>query len=126
MQARALVGRDGELAVVGSFLDSLASGPRTFVLEGEPGIGKTTLWEECVRRAGDSGIRVLTTRPGPSEARLTFVGLADLKTAPVILKWFAARADVLHQLRRTGVGRGFRPRPTRAYAGGDGPSRPPG
>lgn len=45
MSARALVGRDGELAVVEDFLDSLASGPRTLVLEGESGIGKSTLWE---------------------------------------------------------------------------------
>jgi DNA-binding CsgD family transcriptional regulator len=48
------------------------------VIEGEPGIGKTTLWSEVVRRAGLAGWQVLSCRPVPSDAGLPHVGLTDL------------------------------------------------
>src|SRR5207344_2057569 len=54
------------------------SGPPCSSSKASPGIGKTTLWQETIRRAGKQGIRVLASRPGASEARLTFVGLGDV------------------------------------------------
>jgi hypothetical protein len=74
---RAIVGRDKELAAADEFLDSLSHGSAALVFEGEPGIGKTTLWREVVTRAEARGVRVLASRPAESEARLTFVGLGD-------------------------------------------------
>lgn len=71
------MGRDAELAVVDAFLSSVGDSPSALLIEGEPGIGKTTVWKEAVRRAGERGMLVLQSRPGPSETRLTFVGLAD-------------------------------------------------
>ncbi len=53
------------------------SGPR-LAISGEPGIGKTTLWQAAVERARADGARVLVARPTESEARLAFAGLADL------------------------------------------------
>jgi ATP-dependent Clp protease ATP-binding subunit ClpA len=46
-----VVGRDAELAVVTEVLAS--SGPHAtgLVIVGEPGIGKSTVWEEAVRLA---------------------------------------------------------------------------
>ncbi len=59
-------------------LDALVAGPAALVLEGEPGIGKTTLWQAAVEQARARGLRVLTSRPGFAETRLTFAGLGDL------------------------------------------------
>ncbi len=50
----------------------------SIVLIGEPGIGKTTLWEAAVSGARDRGTRVLAARPGASAAQLPFAGLIDL------------------------------------------------
>jgi DNA-binding CsgD family transcriptional regulator len=76
----AVVGRDAELEAIGTLLDR---GARGLVLEGPPGIGKTTLWREGVRRASEHGIAVLTCRPASHETRLAFSGLGDL-IAPVL------------------------------------------
>ncbi len=76
--AATVVGRDAELAAVDEFLDATSRGTAALIIEGEPGIGKTTLWQAALREAGARGLLVLSSRPGPSEARLTFVGLADL------------------------------------------------
>ena len=73
-----LIGRVDELAVVDEFLVSLERGARALLLEGEPGIGKTRLWQEAVERARGRGDRVLTARPGGSEVQLAFAGLGDL------------------------------------------------
>jgi len=74
----AVVGREAELEAAEGYLDVVANGLAAFVLEGEPGIGKTTVWREVVRRAEERGYRVLATRPSEAEAKLSFSGLADL------------------------------------------------
>ena len=72
-----LVGRERELAAIAEFLktDTVAC---AVVIEGEPGIGKTTVWEAAVSSALERGFRPLRARPGDSEAKLAFSGLADL------------------------------------------------
>jgi DNA-binding CsgD family transcriptional regulator len=76
--ASEIVGRDEELAVVAGFLADTESLPWMLVIEGEPGIGKTTLWRRAIEEGRAAGYRVLTTRPGRSEAQLAFAGLTDL------------------------------------------------
>ena len=71
-----VVGRDEELAAVVAFVGGDVSA--ALVIEGEAGIGKTTLWRAGVERAREQGFGVLACRPAESEARLSFVGLADL------------------------------------------------
>jgi len=95
-----LLGRDAELGRIDAWLGCAAetgphpgeaakraqagsparpeSGARVLLIEGEPGIGKTTLWAAGVRRAAESGWRILQCRPAPSDAALSHVGLADL------------------------------------------------
>ena len=70
-----VVGRDPELAAVDAFLGTPGGG--TLVLEGEAGIGKTTLWRAAIELAQGRGRTVLASSPGAAETRLTFVGLAD-------------------------------------------------
>jgi DNA-binding CsgD family transcriptional regulator len=71
-----LIAREDEMAAVGAFLDE--NGPRGLVLEGEPGIGKTSVWATAVDVARARGHTVLAARPTGSEVRLSFAGLSDL------------------------------------------------
>ena len=72
-----LVGRDEELVAIARFLETRA--PACAVaIEGEPGIGKTTVWEAAVAEAAARGARTLRARPAQSEAKLSFSSLADL------------------------------------------------
>jgi DNA-binding CsgD family transcriptional regulator len=73
-----LFGRDAELAGVVAFLDAVPSGPVGLLIEGEPGIGKTTLWHEVVRQAEERGFRVLRARPAEREQSLSYAALGDL------------------------------------------------
>ncbi len=72
-----LVGREGELAALRELFDR-PRGPRTVVLTGGPGIGKTTLWEAGIAAARESGVRVLTARASSAESQLSFAALTDL------------------------------------------------
>jgi class 3 adenylate cyclase/DNA-binding CsgD family transcriptional regulator len=73
-----VVGRSDELASVQSFLSGIQQGPTALVLAGEPGIGKTVIWEACVREAEERFGRVLLHRGLEAEATLSFAGLSDL------------------------------------------------
>jgi len=73
-----VVGRERELAAVGAFLTAVPDGPRALLLEGEAGIGKTTVWLAAVRAADDRGFRVLQARPTESESKLSYAALADI------------------------------------------------
>jgi DNA-binding SARP family transcriptional activator/DNA-binding CsgD family transcriptional regulator len=78
--AASVVGREAELAAVDSVLAAALEGLRLLVIEGDPGIGKTTVWRAGVARAGGHGYRVLSCRAAPAETRLSFAGLTDLLT----------------------------------------------
>ena len=71
-------GRTTELARIGSFLDEVASHPATLLIEGEAGIGKTTLWSAGIDQARHRGWQILTCRPVQAEAALSFSALGDL------------------------------------------------
>ncbi len=73
-----MVGREAELSRLNSFLDDVAGGRAALLLEGESGIGKTTLWKRGVATAAERRWRVLSTRPAEPEAKLSYTGLADL------------------------------------------------
>jgi DNA-binding CsgD family transcriptional regulator len=72
------VGRRAEREALATFLGDLAGGPSAALIEGEPGIGKTTLWSGAIERAQARGHRVLSCRPSGPDAELSLVGLGDL------------------------------------------------
>ena len=72
------IGRDAEAAKISRFLRELRRGPRVLLIEGEAGIGKTTLLREGQNAAVQLGITVLSAYPVESEMPLEFAGLADL------------------------------------------------
>jgi DNA-binding CsgD family transcriptional regulator len=71
-----VVGREQELETVGAF--AVDEGSMALVIEGEAGIGKTTLLREVVAAASGAGASVLMAWPAPAEAELAFAGLGDL------------------------------------------------
>jgi DNA-binding CsgD family transcriptional regulator len=73
-----IVGRDEELRSLSAFFERTAEGPAALVLEGEAGIGKSTLWLAGVEAALERGFRVLSSRPAEVEQGLSHVGLGDL------------------------------------------------
>jgi DNA-binding CsgD family transcriptional regulator len=73
-----VVSRGAEEQALVDFLDAAPEQPRALVVEGDAGIGKTTLWLDAVARARDRGFRVLTSRAAAAESVLAYTGLADL------------------------------------------------
>ncbi len=73
-----IVGREAEFASVNAFIGEAKGGPGALVLEGEAGIGKSTLWEAGVDHARAQGLSVLSSRPAEAERSLGHVGLGDL------------------------------------------------
>ena len=55
--------RDAESAAVAGFLDATTHEPSSLLIEGEAGIGKTTIWLAGVEQARERGFHVLTARP---------------------------------------------------------------
>ena len=80
-EAVGAIGRDTELAAIAGFLHGLSDGVSLLVLEGEPGIGKTTLWSAGVATARAHSFTVLASRPTQSESDLPYLGLGDLLAA---------------------------------------------
>jgi len=74
----ALAGRERELEQIDEMLERASREPELLLLEGEPGIGKTSLWRAGVELARKRGFRILSTRPAETEAKLSFSGLGDL------------------------------------------------
>src|SRR5437870_913067 len=73
-----LVGRDRERAAVEAFLDADDSGARILLLEGEAGIGKTTVWRAAVEAGRQRGFAVLAATAAEPETQLPFTVLRDL------------------------------------------------
>jgi hypothetical protein len=78
MDAHEVVGRDQELVMIAEFADALATGPAALWIEGDAGIGKTTLYEAALALAGQHELRLLASRPTAAESGLTFAVLGDL------------------------------------------------
>ncbi|HKV87344.1 MAG TPA: ATP-binding protein, partial [Candidatus Dormibacteraeota bacterium] len=73
-----VIGRDSELSVVDRWLAGPAAGPFALIIEGEAGVGKTTVWRHAIQSAEAAGMRVLRCQAAESELKLGYTGLADL------------------------------------------------
>jgi predicted ATPase len=73
-----VVGREAELRTIERLIEDDAPGATALVLDGEAGIGKTTVWLAGVERARERGYRVLSCRPAETEVSLPYVSLGDL------------------------------------------------
>ena len=73
-----MTSRSIEARTTSSFLASASAMPSALLIEGEPGIGKTTLWLAAVEQARDRAFRVLSARAAAAESVLAYTALADL------------------------------------------------
>ncbi len=74
-----VLGRDDELRTIQAFFDGpVESATTALVLEGEAGIGKSTLWSAGAEAARAHGFRVLSSRPGELERGVAHAALGDL------------------------------------------------
>jgi DNA-binding CsgD family transcriptional regulator len=73
-----IIGREHELSAIQAFLDHPVEGLTALVLEGDAGIGKSTLWQSGVTAARERSFRVLGSSPAEAERTLPFVVLGDL------------------------------------------------
>ena len=70
--------RTGELGAIADFLTSACVDPSGLTIEGEAGIGKTTLWSAAVEQARERGFRVLSAQAGQAESAMGYAAVADL------------------------------------------------
>ncbi|HEY7174138.1 MAG TPA: AAA family ATPase [Micromonosporaceae bacterium] len=73
-----LVGRADEVSALDALLADTATEPRAVVIDGEPGIGKTTVLHHLVVGARNRGYAVLSCRPTRSEMDLSYAGLVEM------------------------------------------------
>ncbi len=73
-----LLGRERELAAIDELLDRPPEGGGSLLVQGEAGIGKTTLLDAAAQRAVGRGMMVLRTAGVPSETEMPFAGLDRL------------------------------------------------
>jgi DNA-binding CsgD family transcriptional regulator len=76
--ATAVLGRQQELAAIGRLFDERRAGPVALVIEGDAGIGKTTLWAAALDLAREWSWRVLAARPAEAEVRFSYGAARDL------------------------------------------------
>ncbi|MDQ1731960.1 MAG: hypothetical protein QOK10_2119, partial [Pseudonocardiales bacterium] len=104
------VSRPVESRAVSDFVASAGAQPSGLLIEGEAGIGKTTLWLGGLAQAQERGFRVLSTRAGQAESVMAYAAVADLlrDVEPAVL-------DALPDLQRLAIDRVL------LRAGGEGP-----
>lgn len=73
-----VLGREQELAAIVRLFDERQPGRLAVIIEGDAGIGKTTLWEAALDLAAERSWRVLAARPAEAEVRFSFVAIRDL------------------------------------------------
>ena len=73
-----VIGRTKELGTIAEFLASACVHPSGLTIEGEAGIGKTTLWSAAAEQARDRGYRCLSAQAGQAESAMGYAALADL------------------------------------------------
>ncbi|MGO9028685.1 MAG: helix-turn-helix transcriptional regulator [Acidimicrobiales bacterium] len=81
MDEASFLGRGAELATIGRFFDALPGDARCLLLEGEAGIGKTTLLRWGSEEAASRGFLTLSASPVEAEVPWEFAALADLLEA---------------------------------------------
>jgi predicted ATPase len=78
LSAGGIVGRPDEVAALLRFVVDPTRQPAAALIEGEAGIGKTTLVDGLIEEARDRGYATLVCRPARSEMELAHLGLMEI------------------------------------------------
>jgi DNA-binding CsgD family transcriptional regulator len=90
-----IAGRNRELQAMQAVLHRAHHVPSAVILDGEAGIGKTSVWQATVDWATAAGFVALTATGAAAEVSLAWAGLAELLAG--IDETVLARLPVLHQ-----------------------------
>src|SRR5262249_33669325 len=105
--SEAAVGRGPELAAIREFFEARLERPRALLLEGEAGIGKTTLLAAADEEARHRSWQVIGCRPAAAEAQLGFAaptdGFAEVLDGDLVTRPEPQRAALLGAVRRAGT-----------------------
>jgi DNA-binding CsgD family transcriptional regulator len=74
----AVIGREEELGGVEGLVNAVTDGPAALLIEGEAGIGKTTLWHAGLDAADRADLRILVYRGTGAEVKLGYAALTEL------------------------------------------------
>jgi DNA-binding NarL/FixJ family response regulator len=72
------VGRSAEFRAIADFIASVSDQPTGLLIEGDAGIGKTTLWLAALAQAAERGFHVLSARAWEAESVMAYGAVADL------------------------------------------------
>ena len=75
METHSLIGRDGELEALTAMVDRIGEHGGSVVVQGEPGVGKSSLLSAMAEHGCAAGLHVLATTGVECEAQLPFAGL---------------------------------------------------
>ena len=95
-----VVSRSVELRSIAQLFSTIGQQPSGLLLEGEAGIGKTTLWLAALQQARAQGFRVLSARAWEAESVLAYGTVADL-----LADIDAATLEKLPEVQRIAVDR---------------------
>ena len=71
-----LASRPAEEEALGAFLAAATNSPSALLVDGEAGIGKTTVWLAGLKQAREHGFRVLSAHAVSAESVLAYASLA--------------------------------------------------
>jgi len=100
-----LVGREREIARIGSAWRAATPNGRVVVLEGEAGIGKTRLADTAAATIAADGGVVLAARGYPGEGAIAYGPIAELLRAGLATAHGASRLAALDVIARREIGR---------------------
>lgn len=92
MTGAQVVGRESERETIARWLDS--ERPGSLLIDGEAGIGKSTLWSYAGERASERGDLVVAWRASIAERDLAFAALNALFDAPAVVGVVERLADL--------------------------------
>ncbi len=73
-----IIGREAEIEALDRFVADDAAEPTALLMDGEAGIGKSTLFEHAIQAARRLRHTILVARPARSETDLSYVALVEL------------------------------------------------
>jgi len=103
MTGALVVGREAERKAIDAWLD--ADRPASLLIDGEAGIGKSTLWSYAVDRAAERGDRVLAWQASIAERELAFAALTELFDVPGVISLLDRVPDPRRRALETAIGR---------------------
>jgi DNA-binding NarL/FixJ family response regulator len=74
----AVIGRSDDLRAIAQYLEVAGTRPSALLIDGEAGIGKSTLWVSALERAAEVGFHTVSASASKAETEMEYGTVADL------------------------------------------------